>query len=682
MKKNFLLSALLFASACFVAQNPVPKASIYFETDQSELSEEARHTLDALAPTLLLAPDYQVNIEAFTDDRGTQEYNLRLAADRAASVQNYLGAKGLIADKTSVQNWGERKALGTSEENRQASRRVDVLVKAFFFNDFYALQQRLSANTAQTSTINPEHEQTISSAKGTLVIIPAKAFVFEDGTTPKGMVDIVLEEAFDPSDFVLHNLTTMSDGKILQTGGMVRITAQSGGRELQLADGASLTVSIPNGGNFDPSMELFYAQPTANGGVDWKPAGQKFRKTLRPNRAELSIDAELGKRIAAIKVPEYPQPALPIFKGQMPPEPQMPAAPYKPRAPKKPDWEATKRIFGGYGETSLNRKQMKKAQRHFNDLTQRYQRDSVKYVQLDERYQRNLEGYKKAKAHHIELHDDWENELRDRVRAILLYQREMKLHVYSKALAKTLQTKAKSIQQYDTYSNLYWKIDQSASEITQTMMLRAGYLGDKKRGDISYAEQSLFESIIGTKVIDKYKNYSNLCWQVRNALPSDTSSRVMSRMLQATGIKAISDSLQTEIKEKTLLTANSFTQFDAAVRGYVATVSQLGWINCDRFYDSPAQRMEVVVQEAEDAALYAVCKDINAMLPFYQNGNGSYSTPGLPKGQKITIIAIKIKDGMPQFAQRDLKVGDAVPTMAYRAMPLRDLKEELKKLNG
>lgn len=89
-----------------------------------------------------------------------------------------------------------------------------------------------------------------------------------------------------------------------------------------------------------------------------------------------------------------------------------------------------------------------------------------------------------------------------------------------------------------------------------------------------------------------------------------------------------------------------------------------------------------MVNELEDATLYAVCKDINAMLPFYRNSEGTYVVNGLPKGQKVTIVAIKIKDGMPQFAQRDLKVGNAALSgMVYRSLPLRDLKEELKKLN-
>ena len=70
------------------------------------------------------------------------------------------------------------------------------------------------------------------------------------------------------------------------------------------------------------------------------------------------------------------------------------------------------------------------------------------------------------------------------------------------------------------------------------------------------------------------------------------------------------------------------------------------------------------------------------MLPFHRNSEGTYAANGLPKGKNITVIAIKIKDGMLQFAQRDMKVGDAISSrMAYRSLPLRDLKEELKKLN-
>ncbi|MBC7777554.1 MAG: OmpA family protein, partial [Phycisphaerae bacterium] len=534
MIKNFLLALLLisfFHLERTSAQTTSSTASIFFETDQSDLSNEAQKTLDALAPTLLQAPDYQVNIEAFTDDRGTEQHNLKLAADRAASVKNYLATKGLIADKTAVQNWGERKAAGPTELGRQKSRRVDVAVNAFFFNDLDALRDRLSANTQQVLRIQSGQEQTITAAKGTLVIVPANAFVFEDGTAPTGEVDLMVQEAYDPSDFVLHNLTTMSDGRILQTGGMVSITAMSGGRELQLADGASLTVSIPNGGNFDPSMELFYAQEVEKGLVDWKPAEQKFRKTLRPTRMELTIDPALSKRIAAMKVPEYPKPSLPVFKGQMPPEPKMPAAPYKPRAPKKLEWVYVQRMFGGgSGEIArMSRKELKKAKKYYNAQIERYERDSVKFIQLDERYRRNVQGFENAKIRYAADHRTWENELQTRLEAITHYQREIRVHFYSKSLPIVLKAKAKTIQKYETYSNLYWAVDDAAAQQTQLMMLGSGFSQDTKKGVIELG--NLYESIIGTKVMDTYGGFRKIRSKANNALPMDTTSRIIRQML-------------------------------------------------------------------------------------------------------------------------------------------------------
>ncbi|MDO8366747.1 MAG: OmpA family protein [Saprospiraceae bacterium] len=703
MNKNFLLVLLLFcvfhperifaqvhlpAIAFSVVDNKskgleqakegsTSTASIFFETDQSELSAEALKTLDALAPALLQAPDYQVNIEAFTDDRGTHQYNLRLAADRAASVQTYLAAKGLIADKTAVQNWGERKAFGPTELGRQKSRRVDVAVNALTFNDFKVLRERLSANTEQVLKIKSGEEQTVTAAKGTLVVVPANAFVFEDGTAPKGEVDIIVQEAFDPSDFVLHNLTTMSEGRILQTGGMVCIKAQSGGRDLQLADGAALTVSIPNGGNFDPGMELFYAQPAAAGGVDWVAAGQTFYPNSRIGRASISIDPSLGKRIAALKVPEYAAPSTPSFKEKMRPEPKMPVAPLKPRAPQKPIWEEVQKFYsGGVESAKLSRKELKKAQQYFAERTAGYQRDSFNYIQLAARYQRNLAGYEKARANYAGLHQNWENELESRLKTLALYRREMKLHQYSRTMSNILKAKAKTITRYETYCNLYGGVLYTMDRLEERSMLSG--IANKGAQQLS----SVYDRAIGTKIIDNYPGYENLVWKANASLPKIDYHAIKNQMLESTGLRGISDSLQDKIREKQQQsTSKSLEQLNGMADGYFATVTQLGWINCDRFYRNPAPRLELVVAEKEEAALYAVCNDINAMLPLYRNDDGTYSVNGLPKGQKVTVIAIKLKDGMPQYAQRDLKVGDAVPSMVYRSLPLRDLKEELKKLN-
>ncbi|MBL7810328.1 MAG: OmpA family protein [Saprospiraceae bacterium] len=682
MNKVYLPLLWLFCSLSLMAQQaqtPV-KTSVYFDTDKSELTAEARQVLDELAPVLLQAGDYQLELEAFTDDRGTNSYNRELAAARAAAVQNYLEQKGLTAQKAGVKNWGEEKSWNTSDLGRQNNRRVDVAITSFLFDNFWDLRERLGANTEQVFPVNTGQEQTITAAKGTLVVVPAHAFVFEDGTAPTGNVDLLIQEAYDPAAFIMHNLTTTSDGQILQTGGMVSVTAQSEGKPLRLADGMELTVAIPNGGNFDPQMELFYAQPVSTGGVNWKPAGQKFRRTLKPSRAELNIDPELGKRIAAIKVAEYPKPDYPAFKGQMPLAPKAPVAPYKPRAPKKPVWEEVQKIFATSGNVEkMSKKATKRAQVYYQEQSERYTRDSAKYVQLLERYEVNMSGFEKAKVRYIEDHRAWEAELRARLAAIAMYQRELRVHYYSRALAKALKTQAKNIQKYPVYSNLYWGLDDAASEEMQMMMVMAGFSSNTKK-DVKI-QGNLYESLIGVKVIDQYQGYQRMNSQVYQSLSSDTTSRVMSRLLASTGLRPLSDSLQMELKERNLLNAESPKAQSSMLSSYVASVGQLGWINCDRFYNDPAPKMEVMVAEQEDASLYAICSDIKAMLPFNRMANGQYVAKGLPKGKKITIVAIKIENGVAHYSQKDMRVGEQTPSLVYQPMPLKDLKAELRKLS-
>jgi hypothetical protein len=178
--------------------------------------------------------------------------------------------------------------------------------------------------------------------------------------------------------------------------------------------------------------------------------------------------------------------------------------------------------------------------------------------------------------------------------------------------------------------------------------------------------------------MDQYPRYNQLVYQ---SLPVDTSGKDMNRMLAATGLKPLSDSLQAELKEKNLLNAQSPAAQKAMLGSYVASVSQLGWINCDRFYNDPAEKMQVVINEEEEVTLYAICSDIKAMLPLYPNERGQYVAQGLPKGKKVTIVGIKLQDGMAQFSQKDIRVGEPAPNLVYQPMPLKDLKIELRKLS-
>src|SRR5215470_16205071 len=68
---------------------------VFFETDSSELTPQARTTLDKQAQWLQYYHRYSFTIEGHADERGTREYNIALGARRAQTAREYLVSKGI-----------------------------------------------------------------------------------------------------------------------------------------------------------------------------------------------------------------------------------------------------------------------------------------------------------------------------------------------------------------------------------------------------------------------------------------------------------------------------------------------------------------------------------------------------------------------------------------------------------
>ena len=63
---------------------------VFFESDSSELTPQARATLDKQAQWLQQYASYTFTIEGHADERGTREYNIALGARRAQTTRDYL----------------------------------------------------------------------------------------------------------------------------------------------------------------------------------------------------------------------------------------------------------------------------------------------------------------------------------------------------------------------------------------------------------------------------------------------------------------------------------------------------------------------------------------------------------------------------------------------------------------
>jgi peptidoglycan-associated lipoprotein len=84
---------------------------VFFETDSSELTDQARVTLDKQAQWLNNYNRYAFTIEGHADERGTREYNIALGARRAETVRQYLNSRGVSAQRMRTISYGKERPV-------------------------------------------------------------------------------------------------------------------------------------------------------------------------------------------------------------------------------------------------------------------------------------------------------------------------------------------------------------------------------------------------------------------------------------------------------------------------------------------------------------------------------------------------------------------------------------------
>ena len=90
---------------------------VFFETDSTELTPQARATLDKQAQWLTTYSQYgQFTVEGHADERGTREYNIALGARRAQSVRSYLASRGVDANRMRTISYGKERPVAVSND--------------------------------------------------------------------------------------------------------------------------------------------------------------------------------------------------------------------------------------------------------------------------------------------------------------------------------------------------------------------------------------------------------------------------------------------------------------------------------------------------------------------------------------------------------------------------------------
>lgn len=108
----------------------VNMSDVLFAFNQYELKPEAREKLAKVSGILLAYPDLKLQVEGYTDNIGSDEYNQKLSEERAGAVRDYLQTQGVGQTNISAAGYGKSDPVAdnSTASGRAQNRRVQLVV--------------------------------------------------------------------------------------------------------------------------------------------------------------------------------------------------------------------------------------------------------------------------------------------------------------------------------------------------------------------------------------------------------------------------------------------------------------------------------------------------------------------------------------------------------------------------
>lgn len=104
--------------------------NVQFELNSSNLTDEAKVSLDEVAQALNTRNNVRLEVSGHTDNTGTDAINNPLSLARANSVKDYLVSKGIAAERLTTRGFGSTMPIAdnTTADGRALNRRIEFMV--------------------------------------------------------------------------------------------------------------------------------------------------------------------------------------------------------------------------------------------------------------------------------------------------------------------------------------------------------------------------------------------------------------------------------------------------------------------------------------------------------------------------------------------------------------------------
>jgi outer membrane protein OmpA-like peptidoglycan-associated protein len=103
---------------------------VLFDTGKADLNPGAARNLDQLVQFLTDHPERRVEIDGYTDNVGTDSFNLDLSQRRADTVRNVLVNRGIDSSRIVSRGYGKDFGVASNVDSggRQLNRRVEIVI--------------------------------------------------------------------------------------------------------------------------------------------------------------------------------------------------------------------------------------------------------------------------------------------------------------------------------------------------------------------------------------------------------------------------------------------------------------------------------------------------------------------------------------------------------------------------
>jgi hypothetical protein len=158
---------------------------------------------------------------------------------------------------------------------------------------------------SQTFNVPSDKSSVVKGKAGTKIKVNPADLAAEDGQPLGKTIEVELKELTNSSQLLKSNAATMSDGKLLISGGAYYINMTSDGRQLKIKDNSSLDVEFPK--LSDDEMSLFTGQRDSLGQMNWKSTSETLTKPKEEKKKASSVaitdttSSEIGSLISYLK---------------------------------------------------------------------------------------------------------------------------------------------------------------------------------------------------------------------------------------------------------------------------------------------------------------------------------------------------------------------------------------------